>query len=386
MSASSDKTIIQQNATYIKSQRQEKIVTNKLQQEDEKHEESKVEHSSAFPRTFQHCGYLDVRTTEKKPWKRRYFVLNNNFLLSAATPHAKQLDRVIPLEDSNIVSTPKYSDVTFELFIRKHQLYFRAASPKQCITWTTAIQKASKLKIKDIYRFLYTLGTSGMTKVVAAKHRVSNEDSAIKIIDKRMCDKKMLKTEIQILKKLDSPNIVQLYDLIETKKYLYIVMEFCKGGELFDKIANLDGDHYSEVDCCQIMHQLASGTEYMHNMGIVFRDLKPENILCVEDSIKRVKIADFGISENDSSGVMQTRIGPLSYPAPEILAHKPYINSVDYWSLGVIMYILVCGYPPFNGETDYDVSDSITHDRLQFELEDWNHVSESAQKLVRNLL
>eukprot|EP01084_Bolivina_argentea_P125195 221845_1 len=255
------------------------------------HEESRVEHSSAFPRTFQHCGYLDVRTTEKKPWKRRYFVVNNNFLLSAATPHAKKLDRVIPLEGSNIRTTNKSSDMTFELYIRKHQLYFRAASPKQCITWTVAIQKASKLKIKDIYRFLYTLGTSGMTKVVAAKHRVSNEDSAIKIIDKRMCDKKMLKTEIQILKNLDNEFIVHLHDVIETKRYLYIVMEKCTGGELFDKIVELDGDHFEETDCCLIMHQIAKGVKYMHSMGIIHRDLKPESILCVEtNSFRKIKL------------------------------------------------------------------------------------------------
>ena len=116
-------------------------------------DDHKVEHSSAFPRTCQHCGYLDVRTTEQKPWKRRYFVVNNNFLLSAATPHAKRLDRVIPLEGSNIRSTNKSSDMTFELFIRKHRLFFRCASPKQCTKWANAIEKASKLKIKDIYRF-----------------------------------------------------------------------------------------------------------------------------------------------------------------------------------------------------------------------------------------
>ena len=116
-------------------------------------EENKVEHSTAFPRTYQYCGYLDVRTKSEKPWKRRYFVVNNNFLLSAATPHAKKLERVIPLEGSNIRSNTKTSDMTFELFIRKHRLYFRAASPKQCTKWTNAIQKASKLKIKDIYRY-----------------------------------------------------------------------------------------------------------------------------------------------------------------------------------------------------------------------------------------
>ena len=172
------------------------------------------------------------------------------------------------------------------------------------------------------------------------------------------------------------------------------------------------------------MHQLASGVQYMHDMGIVHRDLKPENILCVEDSIKNVKIADFGISaivgnhnhnnsenddniqnsvcqnnnnnnnnnnnkkgiEDDKSKMMKTRVGTLSYTAPEILAHKPYDHRVDYWSLGVIMYILVCGYPPFDGETDYDVSDSITNDRLEFDHEDWNHVGKHTQDLVKKLL
>jgi len=359
--------------------------------------ENKVEHSSAFPRTFQHCGYLDVRTKEDKPWKRRYFVVNNNFLLSAATPHAKKLDRVIPLEGSNIRQSTKSSDMTFELFIRKHKLYFRAASPKQCTKWTNAIQKASKLKIKDIYRFLYTLGTSGMTKVVAAKHRTTNEDSAIKIIDKRMCDKKMLKTEIQILKKLDSPYIVSLYDLIETKKYLYIVMEKCEGGELFDQIAELDGEHYTEQDCCLILHQIAKGVKYMHKCGIVHRDLKPENILCIKpNSIRKVKIADFGISKilnakkmlnkDDKSQQMNTVVGTISYTAPEVLLKKPYDYTVDFWSIGVIMHILLCGYPPFYGDNDKEVTSSILNEELEFDDDDWEHVSIEAKNLCKGLL
>ena len=117
------------------------------------HAVSDIEHSTAFPQNFQYSGYLDVRTKPEKPWKRRYFVVNNNFLLSAATPHAKKLDSVIALEGSNTKTTNKSSDMTFELFTHRHRLYFRAASPKQCSKWTTAIQRASKLKIKDIYRF-----------------------------------------------------------------------------------------------------------------------------------------------------------------------------------------------------------------------------------------
>jgi len=362
--------------------------------DNDSHYEQKIEHSSAFPRNFQHCGYLDVRTKSDRPWKRRYFVVSNNFLLSAATPHAHKLDRVIPLEGSNVKSTSKSSDMTFELFIRKYRLYFRCASPKQCTNWTEAIQKASKLKIKDIYRFLYTLGTSGMTKVVAAKHRTTNEDSAIKIIDKRICDKKMLKTEIQILKKLNNPYIVKLYDLIETKKYLYIVMEKCSGGELFDQIAELDGDHYTEEDCCAILHQISKGVNYMHECGIVHRDLKPENVLCcTPNSIRRVKIADFGISKIFDSArgslaqqQMQTVVGTISYTAPEVLCKRGYDYTVDYWSIGVIMYILLCGYPPFFGDDDTEVTQSILNDEVVFEEDDWGHVSHDARKLCQGLL
>ena len=235
-----------------------------------------------------------------------------------------------------------------------------------------------------------------MTKVVAAKHRTSNEDSAIKIIDKRMCDKKMLKTEIQILKKLDSPYIVSLYDLIETKKYLYIVMEKCEGGELFDQIAELDGDHYTEEDCCLILHQIAKGVKYMHLTGIVHRDLKPENILCIKpNSIRKVKIADFGISKilntkkysiSHPSNSMNTIVGTINYTAPEVLKEKQYDYTVDFWSIGIIMYILLCGYPPFYGEDDKQVTESILNDKLELDDDDWEHVSQEAKDLVCGLL
>ena len=183
---------------------------------------------------------------------------------------------------------------------------------------------------------------SQMCKVVAAKHKTTNEDCAIKIVDKRNCESKMLKTEIQILKKLESPYIVNLFDIFETKKYLYIVMEMCLGGE-----------HYTEQDCCLILHQIARGVKYMHEIGIVHRDLKPENILCVHrDSIKRIKLADFGISKivkqksnknGQSKAVpMHTIVGTLSYTAPEILRGKGYDHTVDVLSIGVIMYILLC--------------------------------------------
>ena len=167
----------------------------------------------------------------------------------------------------------------------------------------------------------------------------------------------------------------------------------CSGGELFDQIAELDGDHYGETDCCKLMYQIAHGVKYMHSMGIVHRDLKPENILCVDpNSIKKIKIADFGISkmvknpENIDNVTFRTMAGTLSYTAPEILRGKGYNKAVDYWSIGVIMYILLCGYAPFYGETDTELSYEILKSPVPFEKEDWEHVSPNTQELVKGLL
>ncbi|ETO26138.1 hypothetical protein RFI_10997 [Reticulomyxa filosa] len=175
---------------------------------------------------------------------------------------------------------------------------------------------------------------------------------------------------------------------------VYFLIISCQGGELFDQIASLDGDHYTEEDSCHVIHQIAKGVKYMHECGIVHRDLKPENILCVyPKSIKRVKIADFGISKifsNDQKEDinMRTKVGTLNYMAPEIFKQKGYNEKVDDWSVGVIMYILLCGYPPFWGDTDKEVIvyDHIMFGEVLFDEEDWQHVSSDIVNLVRGLL
>jgi len=185
---------------------------------------------------------------------------------------------------------------------------------------------------------------------------------------------------------------------------VYVVMEFCEGGELFDQIADLDGDHYTEQDTCLVLHQIARGVKYMHEVGIVHRDLKPENILCmVPNSIKRVKIADFGISKivkpkkgtnklgvkgqnQDHRALMKTNCGTLSYQAPEILRGRAYDHRVDFWSIGVIMFILLCGYPPFYGETEQEIATAIRESPLEFDEEDWTHVTPHTRAVCEGLL
>ena len=152
---------------------------------------------------------------------------------------------------------------------------------------------------------------------------------------------------------------------------------------MFEQIASLDGGHFSEVQCTQVMVQVAQAVKYVHTMGVAHRDLKPENILCVRpNSIKEIKIADFGISKilwdheterkkqkksktsaksgkkdkyKKPNSTMSTMCGTISYAAPEILQQSTYKKSCDFFSIGVIMFILLCGYPPFTGETELEV-------------------------------
>ncbi|ETO36833.1 hypothetical protein RFI_00227 [Reticulomyxa filosa] len=358
---------------------------HRFQSENQAHEDRKT----AYPKLATVRGYLDVRTSPKKTWRRRYFVLSNNFLLCGATEHSEELEKVLYL-------------FFFLSFFKKLHFFF--------------------LEKKRKNRFLKTLGTSESqnSKVVAAKHHVNGTDCAIKIVDKRSCDQKSLRSEIQIMKQLDHKSIIRLLDLFENKKYLYIVMEKlrqrkktkllrkwngnrCEGGELFDQIANLEGDHYTEEDCCHVMYQICSGVKYMHSRGIVHRDLKPENILCVrKNSIKTIKIADFGISKMvKGNEPMKTMVGTLSYTAPEILEGKKYDFRVDYWAIGVIMFILLCGCPPFYGESDAEVlriffvhctvyvsfiQHCIRFGEANFDEEDWQHVSPYTVDLVKGLL
>ena len=162
---------------------------------------------------------------------------------------------------------------------------------------------------------------------------------------------------------------------------------------MFDRIAEMDGDAFSEQDTCQVMHQICHAVKYMNDRGIVHRDLKPENILCVsKHSVKNIKVCDFGISKMMKSKSqffarsMSTLCGTVSYTAPEVLKRKTYDYTVDYWSIGVIMFILLCGYPPYYGDTDREIEYNIINTNAEFDDDDWTHISPETKQLVKGLL
>lgn len=204
------------------------------------------------------------------------------------------------------------------------------------------------------YNIKKDLGEGTFGKVVLAVHNDSKEKVAIKMLEKSKIvddgDRERVSREIQILKILRHPNIVQLYEIIEDSTHLYLVMEYASGGELFDYI--VAQQRVRETESSRFFQQIIDGIEYIHKLKIVHRDLKPENLLL--DEYNNIKLVDFGLSNLYKEGqLLKTACGSPCYAAPEMIAGKEYKGlKVDIWSAGVILFALICGHLPFDdGDT-----------------------------------
>merc|ERR1719156_148692 len=211
---------------------------------------------------------------------------------------------------------------------------------------------------------------------------------AVKSISKaQMKNMDRFKQEIAIMKMMDHPNIIKLYESFEDHRNIYLIMEICSGGELFDRI--IETGHFTEVQAAIVMQQILRGIFYMHEIKLTHRDLKPENFLfTTKENIEKthLKVIDFGLACKFTDGqVLTTKAGTPYYVAPQVLAGK-YDQASDLWSCGVIMYVLLCGYPPFYGETDADVLAKVRLGNFTFNAADWKNVSEDAKNLIRMLL
>ncbi|XP_076847200.1 MAP/microtubule affinity-regulating kinase 4 isoform X2 [Brachyhypopomus gauderio] len=201
------------------------------------------------------------------------------------------------------------------------------------------------------YRLLKTIGKGNFAKVKLARHILTSREVAIKIIDKTQLNPTSLQKlfrEVRIMKTLRHPNIVQLFEVIETEKTLYLIMEYASGGEVFDYLVS--HGRMKEVEARAKFRQIVSAVHYCHQKNIVHRDLKAENLLLDADS--NIKIADFGFSNEFTIGSkLDTFCGSPPYAAPELFQGKKYDGpEVDVWSLGVILYTLVSGSLPFDGQ------------------------------------
>jgi len=241
--------------------------------------------------------------------------------------------------------------------------------------------------IFDVYDIKEELGRGAFSIVKLAVHKKTGEKYAVKIIDKKNVgtDLVRLETEIQILKKVNHTNIISMKELFDTHEYLFIVTELVTGGELFDKI--VEKGSYTEKTAATLVTKIVSAIHYLHNLGIVHRDLKPENLLLKDGaSDTEVKLADFGLSKIVGPQVMMTACGTPGYVAPEVLSATGYDKEVDLWSIGVITYILLCGFPPFYNEDLPQLFEQIMKAEYDFPAEYWGHVSKDAKNFITKLL
>lgn len=253
----------------------------------------------------------------------------------------------------------------------------------------TLFKNSRKGDINDYYTIEDgELGRGASSVVKKGRHKGTNNEYAIKIIT-RTVDQKIIATEIDILLHMKQHcNIIQLHEIFETPSHIYMVLEFVEGGELFERI--VERGYYSEKDAADAVRQICDALAYIHKHKIIHRDLKPENLLYAnkkEDSA--LKIADFGLSKMLYGEQCNTATvcGTPGYCAPEVLKGNPYDTKVDMWAVGVIAYILLCGFEPFYDERgDQAMFQRILKCDYEFVTPWWDDVSENAKDLVRKLI
>ncbi|KAM9785565.1 calcium/calmodulin-dependent protein kinase type 1D-like [Neosynchiropus ocellatus] len=239
--------------------------------------------------------------------------------------------------------------------------------------------------IQEIFEFMEELGSGAFSEVYMVKEKKTGKMFAMKCVKKKQKKDMNLENEISVLRRIKHENVVGMEDFYDSRTHYYLVMQLVSGGELFDRI--LDRGVYSEKDASSVIQQVLHAVTYLHQNGIVHRDLKPENILYYSpDQNSKIMISDFGLSKMVDNGVMSTACGTPGYVAPEVLAQKPYSKAVDCWSIGVITYILLCGYPPFYEESETRLFSKIMKAHYEFDSPFWDDISESAKDFIRNMM
>ena len=251
-------------------------------------------------------------------------------------------------------------------------------------------------KPEDNYKIICKLGKGSFGSVFKVKHKITGEIRAMKIIrntsvvDRAGVNNPKFLKEIHVLKELDHPNIIKIFEYYVDNKNHYIITELLTGGELYETI--LKCRKFNEKTAAFIMRQILSALNYLHSKGIVHRDIKPENILVQNIDKKEnldeiyIKLIDFGASnffkENE---ILKLKVGSPYYIAPEVL-NKNYNEKCDIWSAGVVLYVMLTGKFPFVGKTSQKLFESIKTGKYATEGKEWESISLEAKKLIGKML
>ena len=250
----------------------------------------------------------------------------------------------------------------------------------------------SKTDAEHDYKKLQILGEGTFATVYEAQNRITDIMRAMKIIKRqKRCseqEKREITNEISILKTMDHPNIVKIFEFYSNKDSYSIIMEYCRGGPLVSEIKSYGP--FDEKYAAYVMYQIFSAINYCHNMNIIHRDLKPENILIVSknksNNYPNIKIGDFGMSKVvEKNAIQNLFVGTIYYVAPEVIKKK-YNEKCDIWSCGVIMYVLLTKKPPFDGDMTEEIIASIEKGEYDLKSPPFDKISKSALDLIQKLL
>jgi calcium/calmodulin-dependent protein kinase I len=239
----------------------------------------------------------------------------------------------------------------------------------------------------DIYKKKDKLGEGGGGVVYEVTHKKEKTSWALKELAKDSYDLYLLEREILIMKDLSHPGLIGLKEAFMGDKVIYLVLELVRGGELFDRI--IANEFFREKDASFVSKQLLEALSYMHDRGCAHRDIKAENVLLVsaDKHDYHVKLADFGLANALGEATkFQSCVGTTDYMAPEMLESIRYGFGVDIWSAGVLTYIMLCGYPPFYGQTENDRVEKILSGKYDFEDAVWESVTSSAKNFIAHML
>lgn len=245
-----------------------------------------------------------------------------------------------------------------------------------------------KSRIVDDYSISKRLGKGAYSEVFLAKQKQTGLTRCIKVTRKRnltVTSEDAIFDEVKILKELDHPNIMKIYEYYQDSQNIYIVSEYLSGGELFDRI--VASKHFNERTAASLMEQVLSAVSYLHKHNVIHRDLKPENMVFESpDPEANLNIIDFGTSKKvNFNEKLKAKLGTAYYIAPEVLKNN-YDLKCDIWSCGVILYVFLCGYPPFNAKSDEEIFKRILKGQFTFPPEEWSTVSNEAKDLVTKML
>mmetsp|Transcript_11658 Transcript_11658/g.19998 ORF Transcript_11658/g.19998 Transcript_11658/m.19998 type:complete len:445 (-) Transcript_11658:264-1598(-) len=340
-------------------------------------------------------GYMWKAGSTVKSFKhKRYFRLDGTRLANYLTAESEIPTWEVSLLRCDVEKGAGKKDVVIRLKGENQNnrtLLLYVDTEEEREAWIEAFMRAANMFVEHYYDLRDIIGKGAFGVVRKGFSKATGEPVAIKTFKKKNLsedDYKYLKREIDIVTRVDHPNVVNTFDVFESDDTISIVMEFLPGGMLYDLVSS-EGC-LSEDKAATVMREVISGVVYLHEQGIVHRDLKPENMLCRTKIWPwNVKLCDFGLANfaEGATGVMDTQVGTPYFTAAEIIKGEPYTSAVDMWSCGVIMYNLLSGKLPFDDDRSADiVFYKIRTCKYSFPEEQWGEISEMAKDLIRRML